>query len=497
MPRAVLNLHEETVQPKKEKTRSLRTDVVTKYFKTDHGDKFSFDGREYLKSIYNHEYHNLTLLTSRQAEKTTFNCNDILLSTAFFKHEKILYTVANQDQVNNFVDKITSQISMNSDLKKHCFGKNSISNKKEIRFNNGSRISFRAVGLSPSSARSSSVRKIYFDEVQSIEENSIPVVSECASHFSGEASYFYTGTPLSSRNILSRKYNESCQNEWIITCHHCQKKNPPLGMEHIDPAKPFLFCIHCGTDMDARQGKWIPQNLDSDIQGFRICRLMTPTCTWRTKGLDGVLNRYYQYSEAQFHQEVLGIPFDHGSMPVTEKEIYSNCEDYDFVDIENISDYIRSEMTFGAIDWAWSNKEGGQAFTIYSVSQLLHGRIKVLFVKRFHGPKYNNNPDKVIEEIAYISARINVKGIATDYGLGHNENLRLRDRVSAPVFEMQYGNVKGDWKWDKDGSRFIVSRTRTLDLAFNRIKKKLYMFPRHPVIKQFAGLSKNLCKWHC
>ena len=486
MPRSSVNFTETSQGKIQSKHQLPRSEVVSKYFKTDHGRVFSFKGREYLKPIYNTKYHNQTLLTSRQAEKTTFNCNDILLSTVFFNHEKILYTAANQDQVNNFVDRITSQIHMNPDLKKHCFGKHSTNNRKEIRFNNGSKISFRAVGISPGSARSSSVRRIYFDEIQSMEENSVPVVSECASHFSGEASYFYTGTPLSSRNILSRKYAESCQNEWIITCQHCKKTNPRLGIEHIDPTKQFLFCIYCGKDMNAAHGKWIPQKPDSTKPGFRICRLMTPTCTWRTDGHDGILDRYYEYSEAQFHQEVLGLPFDHGSIPVTEKQIYSNCEDYDFIDIENVSDYIRSQVTFGAIDWAWSNKEGGQAFTIFSVSILLHGRIKVLFVKRFHGPKYNNKPDKVNEEIAYIAAKINVKGIATDYGMGHNENLRLRDKVSAPVFEMQYGNVKSDWKWDSEGTRFIVSRTRTLDLVFNRIKKKLYMFPRHPVIKQYA-----------
>ena len=66
--------------------------------------------------------------------------------------------------------------------------------------------------------------------------------------------------------------------------------------------------------------------------------------------------------------------------------------------------------------------------------------------------------------------------------------------VSASVFELQYGNVKGDWKWDSEGTRFIVSRTRTLDLVFNRIKKKLYEFPSHPVIKPFADDIFNMYK---
>jgi len=49
--------------------------------------------------------------------------------------------------------------------------------------------------------------------------------------------------------------------------------------------------------------------LEGECEGFRICRLMTPTCKWRTEAKDGVLDKYEdpEYPGFMFVNEVFGI----------------------------------------------------------------------------------------------------------------------------------------------------------------------------------------------
>ena len=470
----------------------LPTDVVSELFKTDNGKRFLFEGREYLREIYNVPHRYIVIQASRQAEKSSYLAKDMLLSAIVSEHDSLLYVTALRKQRDEFVNrKINKQFNMSETLRRFFLGRESRDNNQEKILSNGTSMSFRAVGTDPDSARGLPVRKIYIDELQSINPESLAVVMECAQSYPNNSAYLISGTPLSSRNILSKKYTETCQNEWLITCSHCNKENPPLGIEHVDLEKPYLFCKYCGKDMQAMNGRWVAQRPASKKIGYRICRLMTPTCTWRTEAHDGILDKFEIYSEPQFYNEVLGLPFDQGVMPISEAEIYANCSEEDFVDANNVPDHIKQNLTFGAIDWAWSNREGGQAYTIYAIGRLNVNRIEVLYVKRFFGPQYHN-PETVLKEIAHVSNAFGVDGIATDYGVGHKENLRLIGLVSARVFEMQYVSSDKECIWDKPSQSYRIGRTVTLDNVFNRLKKQLYKFPKISLMKTYADDIMNV-----
>ncbi len=465
-----------------------RSEAVSKLFKTDDGKEFLFKGREYLLDIYDKCPRYLVLVASRQAEKTSFLSKDQLLEAVLGDQDSLLYVTSSQKQVDEYVNrKIDKQFHLNEYLKKLCFGKNSKNNKQEKIFTNGTILTFRAVGENPDSARGIVARKICFDEFQSIDANSFAIVSECAQSYPDTSAYLITGTPFSSRNILSVKYAETNQKEWIIYCKSCKKNNPPLGREHIDPDKPYLFCCHCGEKMFVADGSWIPQRPDSKKVGYRICRLMTPTCTWRTDAHDGVLDKYEAYPEAQFVQEVLGIPFDQGLMPITEEEVYANCGDGDFIDVHNPPEHIKHWNTFGAIDWAYLNGEAGLSYTIFAIGHYYQEKIEILYVKRFFGPKYHD-PEVVLIEMAEIINKMNLNGVATDFGGGHKENLRLRPKVNPqiPVFEMVYCNSDKEVVIERGAQRYLIGKTVTLNLVFHRLKKQLFRFPKLSVIQTFA-----------
>ncbi|MCH7819762.1 MAG: phage terminase large subunit family protein [Candidatus Marinimicrobia bacterium] len=465
----------------------LRSEFVERVFFTDSGAPFSFRGREYLKPIYNEKRRYLVLLASRQAEKSTYIAKDLLMNAMLNDNDALLYATALLKHVDDFCRrKIDKQFNFNEALADEFLGPGTIDNVRDKLFSNGSTISLRAIGTSPESARGIPARKIYFDETQSIQSDNFPIVMESTQSYPDDSAYIFAGTPLTRGNYLSQLYYRSNQNEWIITCNKCKKENEPLGISHINENKPYLFCQHCGKKMIAANGRWIPQNPESTSPGYRICRLMTPTARWLTPAKDGILDKYLVYPEAQFMNEVLGLPWDVGVVPITAEEVYACCDDYDLLELENPPRWIPGKETFLAIDWAWSDIHGGQSYTIISVCMIEFNRIKIIYAKRFAGPKYHD-PQTVLDEIALTVARFSVKAVGTDFGVGHKENLRLRPMLPRiPVFEMMYTNQKTEAHFDWGSKTYTLSRTKTLDDVFSRLAKKKYKFPRKEVIKTFA-----------
>jgi hypothetical protein len=473
---------------RRKKSIIARSTFISRVFKTDSGQTFSFTGREYLKKIYDYSYRYLVVLASRQAEKSTFLSKDMLADALLNPNDSLLYVTAQQRQSDEFVHrKINRQFELSTNLEQNYLGAGSINNIRDKVLSNGTTLTFRAIGQNADSARGIPARKIYFDEVQSILSDNIPIVTECAQSFPHDSAYLFAGTPLSTKNVLSQKYYETKQFEWLVTCHNtgCKFQNPPLGMTHVDPAKPFLFCLKCGRKMDPQNGQWVSMNPNSELAGFRICRLMTPTCTWRTPANDGVLDKLETYSESAFYQEVLGIPYDVGILPITEEEVYACCEDTEFIDPFNPETHLLQQNLFASIDWAWNTTESGQAFTILTISRLNANRIEILYAKRFHGPQYHD-PSTVLTEVAMICNRLNVKVIGTDFGIGHKENLRLKDMVRAKVYEMLYTSSGTESIWDPEAKCYKLGRTVILDLVFNRLKKRLYQFPTRKVIQPYG-----------
>ena len=465
----------------------LRHEFVERAFYTDSREPFSFVGREYLIPIYDDERRYLVLLASRQSEKSTFLSKDMLMDAMFNDNDSLLYASALQKHVDDFCHrKIDKQFNFNGALAEEFLGRGTINNVRDKMLSNGTTIALRAIGTSPESARGIPARKIYFDETQSIQSDNFPIVMESTQSYPDDSAYIFAGTPLTRGNYLSQLYYRSNQNEWIIKCASCNKENQPLGIDHINENKPYLFCQHCGKKMNAQKGRWVPQNPDSTAPGYRICRLMTPTARWTTSAQDGILDKFKVYPETQFMNEVLGLPWDVGVVPITEEEVYACCEDYEFLDFENPPAWIAGKDTFMSLDWAWSDVQGGQSYTIISVAMIEFDRIKILYAKRFVGPKYHD-PQTVLNEIAQTVGKFSVKAVGTDYGVGHKENLRLRPML-APVLvvEMMYTNQRSDAHYDWVSKTYSMNRTQSLDLVFSRLSKKRYKFPRREIIKPYA-----------
>lgn len=445
--------------------------------------------RQYWYAIYDVYNPFLVLVASRQAEKSTFIRNSILATLLTNRNDIALYCTALFSHLKEFsVRKIDRVIRANPALQKLAFGKNVTYNLTDKYFTNGSALHLRAIGTRPESARGNPARSIFFDEVQLIESDSIAVAMEQTQSYAERSNYKFTGTPLTRNNYLSRLFKKSLQYEWIITCSHCRKENPPLGMQHIDSTKPFLFCVFCGKEMSPQNGRWVAQNPAGTYTGFRICRLMTHTCRWRTEAQDGVLDKYdgpNAYPEYRFLNEVLGLPAETGSAPISAADLYSIAGDLDMIDPNKPPEWLIKTLSIGTMDWAWNSKTRGQSFTIFAIWVILNSKYTCIYAKRFIGPQYHD-PQVVLDEIARHIRKTACAFIGTDFGIGHKENIRLRPMVQpTKVFEIMYAGHSSHLEYNQAENRYHVGRTESLDLVFAGLQQGRFAVPKLEQSKPF------------
>ena len=475
-----------------EKRELIVSECVEENFLTDQGNKFSFKDREYLIPLYNYYFPLMVIVASRQAEKSTYVGKRSLTEVLWTPGERLLYATALEEQLKVFVrSKINLQFDLQPSLKAQYFdNKQSVDNIHEKWMLNGSVYYFRPIGNSIESTRGVTARKIYFDETQSILSDNIPIVQEITQSYEN-SEYVFLGTPLTAQNIMWIRYSRSKQYEWIIKCRSCNTDNPPLGKEHIDPKKPYLFCIHCGKQIYPRDGRWVAQNPEGEYAGFRICRLMTPTCKWRTPAKDGVLDKYEdpEYPEFMFVNEVLGLPEGVGIQPISKEDLFKLCEDYDMIYPKDV-DYPRTGYhTYATIDWAFNTKNGGVSYTIYAIWMLENNRMKLLYAKRQVG-QYFSNPDSALKDMIEAFVRFNTILIMTDYGIGHKENIRLRSMLASErcmVKEIMYTGNDAVPSYNRDEDRYEVGRTESLDLTFSGFNRGRYMFRRQDQSEQYLN----------
>ena len=259
-------------------------------------------------------------------------------------------------------------------------------------------------------------------------------------------------------------------------------------MNHIDTKKPYLFCIYCGKEINPTHGRWIPQNPEGQYAGFRICRLMTPTCRWRTEAKDGILDKFdgpNAYAEYRFLNEVMGLPAETGIAPISTETLSAIAGDFDMIDPDNPPEWIIKTRSVGTIDWAWNSKTSGQSFTIFAIWVILNDKITCIYAKRFIGPAYHD-PQTVLAEIARHTHKTSTVIIGTDFGIGHKENIRLRPLVlPTEVYEILYTGSSSFLDYNQIEKRYHVGRTESLDHVFAGLHRGLFAVPRLEQSKPF------------
>ena len=464
---------------KKSKGVDLITRIVN-VFRNKEGKQLDFETRPYWKQIYNEQSRYVVVMTSRQIGKSTFQATKILYEMLSKKGASILLANAKETQSNKFrQESLLPQIYRIPRLEHAAFGKSSINNAKMIKLSNGSTLHLEHVGSSADSARGSSAPNIIVDEVQDIPRENLDVIMESAASFPKDSRYRFTGTCKDDRNLMYQLFLDTCQYEWIIPCASCNKDNPPISMEHIDPEREYLFCSHCKEPIDSLKGRWVAQNPKCKRAGYRIPRLIDPNTVWRNSA-DGILDKYETYSRNKFLNEVMAMPSIQGEALITLQELESFCEDRPMISPDNVPmEEIRGQAIIAAIDWAYNIQLEAVAHTIISIAKVENDHIRMLYMRRFSGPHYEGvkGPDLVIEEIHGLVTAFGVDWVFADHRIGNKENTRLKQRIGKRMVEVEYSPGSHSVTWKRETKRYSIPKTESLDRLFNQLRAGRFTFP--------------------
>ena len=453
---------------------------ISQIFLNKEGKRLDFKTRPYWKQIYNEKSRYVVLMTSRQIGKSTFQAIRILFEMLATRNASILFANAKKTQNNEFRQRsLLPQMYRNPKLMRAAFGKTSINNAKMMKLNNGSTLHLEHIGSSADSARGSSARTIIADEVQDIPRANLDVIMESAASFPKDSKYRFTGTCKDDRNIMYQLFLDTCQYEWIIPCAYCNQDNPPIGMEHIDLEREYLFCSHCMEPINTLEGQWVAQNPACKRVGYRIPRLIDWHTVWRNSA-DGILDKYETYSRDKFLNEVMALPSIHGEALITLQELESFCEDRTIMSPDNVPrEEIVGQAIIAAIDWAYNTKSGGVSHTIISIAKVEHEHIKILYMKRFSGPYYEgmNDPDLVLNEVVGLVSAFGVDWVFADHRIGNKENQRLQQRIGKRLVEVEYSSGSHPVTWKNDTKRYSIPKTESLDRLFNQLRAGRFTFP--------------------
>lgn len=327
---------------------------------------FKFEGREYLRRIYDTSFLRVLLKCGRQVEKSTTLGNILLCYSALITNFRSLYVSPSAEQSKVFsVDRIKDVIEASPLLSAYVTTKlnQAVFFKKFINF---SQIRLRYAYLTADRVRGIPADLIEIDEIQDILVDNIPVIENSAFH-SDYKIFRYSGTPKSMDNTLEHYWTEySTQNEWIVPCErHGTPKKQTWHWNILDEdniGKKGLVCDQCGEPIDAAhpEAKWASMNPIYEenkekvtFEGYRIPQIMVPWVDWQE-----ILEAQEQYPRAQFHNEKLGLSYDSGVRPITRAQLKACCQPQIHLgDIEHFKRIVQGRQVFCGIDWGCHDEE--------------------------------------------------------------------------------------------------------------------------------------------
>lgn len=450
-----------------------------------------FGERKYLLRPYDTGNREVLLMTSRQTEKSTSLGNKLIALCGMNWYQNALFVTPSAMQTKVFSSARIDDIVEISPMVKALTHKSLTWNILEKEFLTHSKIYLRYAFLNADRIRGISVSNIFYDEVQDLLKDVIPVIRESASRFRN-ALHVYSGTPKSFDNTIEHIWaKDSTMSEWVVPCErHTPWHFVVLGPKNIGKMGPI--CERCGHPINPEHPKaqWVAMNPGAYVEGYRICRLMVP---WYWKPAIGTADPYKMwksiihdmetYPTAQFMNEVMALSYDSGLKPLTRAEVAQACDETDtyLMDEEQVAELAKSHQLYGGIDWG----TGENAYTVLVVGGYTRGdtSFQVVYAKRFDGVM--TDPEPQMQELIRLINKFRLKYVGCDYGMGFVQNKKLTSIYSAKrIHQFQYA-AKAPKKivYKAALNRSLVFRTAVMADIFSAIKTKKIRLPAWDVFK--------------
>lgn len=406
--------------------------------------------------------------SGRQVSKTVTlaaNMTGDVVSTPYYP---VMYCNASAAQTASFATSKLDPFLIQSPRVYNSFmlGKHVINNVYNKRLANHSEISLSYFSDSADRVRGKSGNSMYLDEVQDMLYDAVIDAEECLSA-AQNPKYMYAGTSKSLNTTLEFLWSLSTQREWIIKCEGCGKWNRP-SLQNI--GLHGLICKKCGKDLDTFKGVWHAFNNAKEgeqlfADGFWIPQIILPMHCKSPDKWAKLLEKYKNYPDYKFLNEVMGIPIGEGESIITEDLIKENCiSTLQCLPMRTPENSSGATHMCAGIDWGGGGVSGTSRTTlsVYAVYPETQTFIKV-FGKIYSG----GEPSKHVDDIAQKLRTLGVVYAFGDHGGGNFSLSQLARAVpDIRVIPVMYTEQSNPYKWDERAARYTVNRTIMIDNFF-------------------------------
>jgi len=456
-------------------------DKLAEYFRTlknpVHGTiPFSLKERPYLVEIYREfgpDVSNKTILLycSRKVEKTETITNLLLYGLTVFDGVVEVYTAGKQEQVTRFVkERLMDAVKLSrfGFFNQLFDGGSPTMLRFKCKLPDVYNILYAYTSWSEANALLGIAGDVVcIDETQDIQPGFYEKIREIVKR-SPIKWVIVSGTARDVDDEFDRLWKMTDQREWVVTCHSCGREQI-LGDENLfyetnkdDNGKysedaiintAYIGCRYCGAKIKRNEGKWVPQKEGRNIHGYHMTQLMVPDIP-----ASEIMDCKIHYTTRKYYNEVLGIPFEGKSRPLSISTILKVCDTYTMWDAAPENEY-----TFAGIDW-------GAEDTIVIIDK----NCRVVYA----GKIKTNSADDEVDEVLRLMDKFNVKLLVADFGYGARQIKELQTKRGKQVRSMMYVNSVKDpiryEEWDKDGNfiwRYYVDKTTHIDSVLDAFYK--------------------------
>jgi hypothetical protein len=318
-----------------------------------------------------------------------------------------------------------------------------------------------------------------------------PVVEEMA--FRAKAPRFwYCGTPKSMNNPMEGFRQRSTAAEWGVRCQATGCKKWNLSWTEKNIGDHGVVCEFCGSPLNTNaNGRWVvARKMDAykgreasvTMETYRVPQLIVkPVMDRKAKWLE-LLEKMRNYSTEKFKNEVLGLPHDTGSVPVTLEQLKACCDDDRPNRVPNPHKNRYPPLVMG-VDWAF-NGENSYTFVTIGGFNPFPGRFDIYYWKIFRG--IETDPLYQIDWIVKAANYAGVQLLGCDWGCGQVQNLQLINLLGDDrVIQMWHTGMQGTGaaraaraKWEPRTRKWHLARTRVITDVFEMVRTRQITFPK-------------------
>ena len=267
--------------------------------KNDQGQTLDFKSHEYLWAIYKDFSPKQVILKAAQIGFSTM-ANIKAFWLAKNKGMDIIYSLPSSSDIKDFVSGKTNRLIANNGIFQGWTEDKDSIEQKHI---GGSVLYFR--GTWTERAAIAIPADLYIsDETDRSKQDIVQQYKTRLQHSKFAWEWYFSNPSVASESVGVNKYwVQSDQKHWFVRCGCGEWQY--LTMENImfNPA-PYFGCKKCKSELDRRHGKWVQKYQNKDWSGYWISALMAPWISAKQ-----ILQKQKEYSEEQFYNFVLGLPY--------------------------------------------------------------------------------------------------------------------------------------------------------------------------------------------